>query len=54
MKKIFLAAALTIQVVLLLVFFVDFNKWNTDGKKSVVGLMRESETLSDRSVTAFC
>ena len=54
MKRKILAAVLTIQVVLLLFFFVDFNKRNTDDKKSVVGAMRESETLSDRSVTAFC
>ena len=45
MKRKILAAVLTIQVVLLLFFFVDFNKRNTDDKKSVVGAMRENETL---------
>lgn len=54
MKKKVLAVALTVQCVLLLNFFVDFNKWDTDKAKSVIGPMRESETLSDRSVTAFC
>lgn len=52
-RKIF-AVVLTVQCVLLLVFFVDFGKWNTDRVKSVIGAMKESETLSDRSVTAFC
>ena len=33
MKKKVLAVALTVQCVLLLNFFVDFNKWDTDKAK---------------------
>lgn len=54
MKKKTLALLLTLQCILLLVFFIDPAKWDTDKKKQVIGTMRESETLSDRSVTAFC
>lgn len=54
MRKKILVVALSFQCVLLLAFFVDLGQWNTDKIKSVMGPMKESDALSDRSVTAFC
>lgn len=54
MRKKLLAGILALQVVLLLAFFIDFGQWNTNKIKSVMGPMKESDALSDRSVTAFC
>ena len=54
MKKKILAATLTVQLVLLLIFFIDPCEWSTESRKSVLGPMTESLSLSDRSVTAFC
>ena len=54
MKKKILAATLTVQLVLLLIFFIDPCEWSTESKKAVLGPVAESPTLSDRTVTAFC
>lgn len=54
MRKQILAVILIFQCILVVIFFVDFDQWNTDSKKSVIGVMTEGESLSDRSVTAFC
>jgi len=53
MKTKLLAILVAIQVILLLVYFVDINLWNTNKLKADTGKVIESKSLSERSVTSF-
>lgn len=51
-KKIFIGL-LVVQVILLLVYFIDTGLWNTNRLKADTGEYLESRMLSERSVTVF-
>lgn len=45
---------ISIQILLLVFYFVDFDQMTTYDKTTSMGTIVESETLSDRDVTSFC